>query len=38
MNGVGKYYWKDGTIFEGRFLNDERTDDGKMILTNGNVI
>lgn len=22
MNGIGKYYWADGTVFEGRFKND----------------
>lgn len=25
MNGTGKYYWKDGTIFQGKFINDQRT-------------
>jgi hypothetical protein len=22
MNGVGRYFWEDGTIFEGKFSND----------------
>ena len=38
MNGIGKYYWADGAVFEGRFENDEKTNDGVIILKNGNVI
>jgi hypothetical protein len=38
MNGNGKYYWSDGTFFEGRFENDQKTNDGVIFLKNGDLI
>jgi hypothetical protein len=35
MSGEGEYTFADGAIFRGVFKNNERTDQGQLILPNG---
>lgn len=38
MHGIGKYIFADGTIFTGEFVKDVRTDNGQLLLVNGDII
>jgi hypothetical protein len=36
MHGIGKYFWKDQTIYEGEFKENQITGHGTMQWANGN--
>lgn len=37
MNGYGIYKWKDGSVYQGQFLNGKKNGKGKYKDTNGSV-
>jgi len=37
MNGKGKYYWPDGNIYEGDFVNDIKEGSGTLYIPNGKI-
>lgn len=35
MNGVGKFYWPDGRIYHGSYLDDKKHGEGKFTWPDG---